>query len=249
MFCNCCGMSYLWHLLFTALCGMQRRTCLCHEWYQVVTHTQLVVRGKYVWRSARSVEWVSGLRRWRGAYWVQFAAPTGSARDIIWYVQSTLTQGRIIVGLYSSEYKVITKYQNIRCKRAPARSLRSKCWQWFTNHEGSTTRLVARPDTPSPLSLLPVRPPDKPTEIIEVVCSNGVLGIEANGVCCEAECGTCRGFGCRNLPGGPVSWYMLSSLPSILASIGVAPFCAKLFPTWRCVPQLKPRPIVSEPHC
>ncbi|CAN0521612.1 unnamed protein product, partial [Scytosiphon promiscuus] len=36
-------------------------------------------------------------------------------------------------------------------------------------------------------------------------CSNGVFGIEEDGVCCEARCGTCGGFGCSLRPGGSVS--------------------------------------------
>ena len=30
------------------------------------------------------------------------------------------------------------------------------------------------------------------------VCSNGVVGVEADGACCVAECGTCGGAGCRS---------------------------------------------------
>lgn len=41
-------------------------------------------------------------------------------------------------------------------------------------------------------------------------CSNGVNGVEDEGTCCESQCGTCGGFGCRSRPGGPVRWCMLS---------------------------------------
>ena len=44
-------------------------------------------------------------------------------------------------------------------------------------------------------------PLDNPTG---VVCSNGLPGVEANGVCCEAQCGECGGPGCGGRPGGPV---------------------------------------------
>ncbi|CAN0512492.1 unnamed protein product, partial [Laminaria digitata] len=34
------------------------------------------------------------------------------------------------------------------------------------------------------------------------VCSNDVPGVDANGVCCEAQCETCGGRGCSQRPGG-----------------------------------------------
>ena len=39
-----------------------------------------------------------------------------------------------------------------------------------------------------------------------VVGSNGLPGVEANGVCCEAQCEQCGGPGCSLRPGGPVRW-------------------------------------------
>ena len=36
------------------------------------------------------------------------------------------------------------------------------------------------------------------------ICSNEVPGVERNGICCEAQCGTCGGLGCGRRPGGPV---------------------------------------------
>ncbi|CAN0146640.1 unnamed protein product, partial [Laminaria digitata] len=33
-------------------------------------------------------------------------------------------------------------------------------------------------------------------------CSNGVPGVENNGACCEAQCGTCGGADCGQRPGG-----------------------------------------------
>ena len=44
---------------------------------------------------------------------------------------------------------------------------------------------------------------DNPTG---VVCHNGLPGLEANGVCCEAQCGECGGLGCSSRPGGRVRW-------------------------------------------
>lgn len=41
-------------------------------------------------------------------------------------------------------------------------------------------------------------------------CSNGVIGVESNGFCCEGGCGTCGGSGCARRPGGPVRWYVVS---------------------------------------
>lgn len=35
-----------------------------------------------------------------------------------------------------------------------------------------------------------------------VLCSNGVPGVETDGICCEAQCGTCGGSGCDQRPGG-----------------------------------------------
>ena len=43
--------------------------------------------------------------------------------------------------------------------------------------------------------------------LTEVVCSNGLPGVEANGVCCEAQCETCGGSGCGGRPGGRVRWF------------------------------------------
>ncbi|CAM9838955.1 unnamed protein product [Ectocarpus fasciculatus] len=37
---------------------------------------------------------------------------------------------------------------------------------------------------------------------VESVCSNGVPGIEASGVCCEASCGQCGGSGCSSVGNG-----------------------------------------------
>ncbi|CAM9960315.1 unnamed protein product, partial [Ascophyllum nodosum] len=34
-------------------------------------------------------------------------------------------------------------------------------------------------------------------------CSNGIIGIEENGVCCPTSCGTCGGAGCSTFTGGP----------------------------------------------
>lgn len=48
-----------------------------------------------------------------------------------------------------------------------------------------------------------------------ILCSNGVPGVETNGICCEAQCETCGGSGCDQRPGGKVGavrWFMLSSL-------------------------------------
>ena len=56
------------------------------------------------------------------------------------------------------------------------------------------------------------------------VCSNGVPGVERDGVCCEAQCGTCGGSGCAGRPGGPVRGCMLVSLVLNAYTVGVAPF-------------------------
>ncbi|CAM9914198.1 unnamed protein product, partial [Ectocarpus fasciculatus] len=40
---------------------------------------------------------------------------------------------------------------------------------------------------------------------IESVCSNGVPGIESNGVCCETSCGQCGGAGCSSVGNGAES--------------------------------------------
>lgn len=37
------------------------------------------------------------------------------------------------------------------------------------------------------------------------VCSNDVVGVESDGVCCDIGCGTCGGSGCAKRPGGGVS--------------------------------------------
>lgn len=50
------------------------------------------------------------------------------------------------------------------------------------------------------------------TAIPEVVCSNGVHGVEQDSSCCAAECGTCGGSGCGQRSRGQVCWYTLSSL-------------------------------------
>lgn len=36
---------------------------------------------------------------------------------------------------------------------------------------------------------------------LDSVCSNGLVGIEADEVCCELSCGVCGGVGCGNVPG------------------------------------------------
>ena len=38
----------------------------------------------------------------------------------------------------------------------------------------------------------------------ETLCSNGVLGVERDGICCDARCGTCGGRGCSSRPGSTV---------------------------------------------
>ncbi|CAM9923420.1 unnamed protein product, partial [Laminaria digitata] len=36
-------------------------------------------------------------------------------------------------------------------------------------------------------------------------CSNGLTGVDdGDDICCELQCGTCGGSGCRNRPGGTV---------------------------------------------
>lgn len=45
---------------------------------------------------------------------------------------------------------------------------------------------------------------------VEAVCSNGLTGVQNGDVCCETSCGTCGGGGCAKLPGGVVSWRLLS---------------------------------------
>ena len=40
----------------------------------------------------------------------------------------------------------------------------------------------------------------------DVFCSNGVVGIQEDDICCAAECGRCGGSRCGQLPGGPVRW-------------------------------------------
>ena len=59
---------------------------------------------------------------------------------------------------------------------------------------------------------------------IEVVCSNGLPGVEANGVCCEAQCGTCGGSGCGGRPGGRVRWFLVIfvSYPLLSSALGEA---------------------------
>ena len=73
-------------------------------------------------------------------------------------------------------------------------------------------------------------PLDNPTG---VVCSNGLPGVEANGVCCEAQCGECGGPGCGGRPGGPVRCcichFRLLPLPFIsLAAFNEA--CSFVYP-------------------
>ena len=41
-------------------------------------------------------------------------------------------------------------------------------------------------------------------DVPEMLCSNGVPGVEEDGICCKAQCGTCGGSGCGGRPGGPV---------------------------------------------
>ena len=43
-----------------------------------------------------------------------------------------------------------------------------------------------------------------PLDMPEVVCSNGLPGVEGDDVCCSAQCETCGGSGCRNREGGAV---------------------------------------------
>ena len=43
----------------------------------------------------------------------------------------------------------------------------------------------------------------------ETVCSNGLIGVERDHICCAAQCGTCGGDGCRDRPGGPVRWCLV----------------------------------------
>ena len=47
---------------------------------------------------------------------------------------------------------------------------------------------------------------DNPTAVF---CSNSLPGLEANGVCCEAQCGECGGPGCSSRPGGRVRWCLV----------------------------------------
>jgi len=79
--------------------------------------------------------------------------------------------------------------------------------------------------TPAPL--------ETPTETI---CSNGLLGVERNGICCEAECGTCGGAGCAGRPGGSVRWCLLVVLSLALCYHATLANDAVLF-----VPGLKKR--------
>ena len=50
----------------------------------------------------------------------------------------------------------------------------------------------------------------------EMLCSNGVPGVQRDRFCCEAQCGTCGGSGCRGRPGGSVrcvlSYFVCCSL-------------------------------------
>lgn len=57
------------------------------------------------------------------------------------------------------------------------------------------------------------------------LCSDGTHGIEANGACCETQCGSCGGRGCGGRPGGPASCCTSAILDSniVCADIGDAP--------------------------
>ena len=77
-------------------------------------------------------------------------------------------------------------------------------------------------------------PLDNPTG---VVCSNGLPGLEANGVCCEAQCGECGGGGCAERPGGAVRWGLchFRLLPWPLISLAFSEACSFVCPgprTW-----------------
>ena len=58
----------------------------------------------------------------------------------------------------------------------------------------------------------------------EEVCRNGLPGVERDGVCCEAQCGTCGGSGCAGRPGGPVRWCfaIFASCPLVSHAVGEA---------------------------
>ena len=75
-------------------------------------------------------------------------------------------------------------------------------------------------------------PVETPTETL---CRNGLPGVEQNGICCEAECGTCGGAGCAGRPGGSVRWCLLI-VPSLALCYAPLANEAVLF-----VPDLKRR--------
>ena len=60
--------------------------------------------------------------------------------------------------------------------------------------------------------------------------------MERNGICCEAECGTCGGAGCAGRPGGSVRWCLLVVLSLALCYHATLANDAVLF-----VPGLKKR--------
>ncbi|CAN0492872.1 unnamed protein product, partial [Scytosiphon promiscuus] len=37
-------------------------------------------------------------------------------------------------------------------------------------------------------------------------CSNGLLGVQKDDICCDPDCGTCGGSSCGQQTGGAVSW-------------------------------------------
>ncbi|CAN0425466.1 unnamed protein product, partial [Scytosiphon promiscuus] len=41
----------------------------------------------------------------------------------------------------------------------------------------------------------------------EAQCSNGLVGVQRDEICCDAGCGVCGGGDCGQLPGGSVSWF------------------------------------------
>ena len=66
-----------------------------------------------------------------------------------------------------------------------------------------------------------------------VFCSNGLPGVNNDGICCEAQCGECGGPGCGGRRGGPVRWclchFRLLPLPLIsLAAFNEA--CSFVYP-------------------
>ncbi|CAM9725689.1 unnamed protein product [Ectocarpus sp. 8 AP-2014] len=57
---------------------------------------------------------------------------------------------------------------------------------------------------------------------IELVCTNGVSGIESDGVCCEISCGQCGGAGCSSRGNGAESC-CTSTILEVGEVCGVAP--------------------------